>query len=269
MQDVLNRQLLAAAIALVIASDVPAAPPRPRQSSSPEEELQAARLVEATIFAQNPTGEARERMRTIYAHLEAQHPKDVPIKNAFAEFLWNAEEHVEAVKRWHAAERLDPQNAVVLDHLGDAYLTAGDVQRSFDYFTRASRVVPSNPLYHLNVANVAFMFRHDLPLNEDAALELARREFCEASRLAPASAEYARAYAEIFYNLPHPDWQAALAAWERFRELTTNKDFALVNLARVHMKLGQKAAARACLSSIQGTDFERVKAKLGERLNAD
>jgi hypothetical protein len=51
-------------------------------------------------------------------------------------------------------------------------------------------------------------------------------------------------YAETFYLLPKPDWRVALAAWEKYHVITPQKEFALVNLARVHMKLGEKAAAR-------------------------
>src|SRR5207249_2288799 len=91
-------------------------------------------------------------------------------------------------------------------------------------------------------------------------------EFAAASRLAPLNAEYARAYAETFYSVSKPDWNAALTAWQHFAEITPQKDFAQANLARIHIKLGQTDAARACLERIQGTDFQNLKAKLNERL---
>jgi tetratricopeptide (TPR) repeat protein len=264
MRELLDRQLsaLMAAVLAAVGTLEGAAVPE----STPKQELEAAKLVEATLFAQNPTAEARRKMQLIFADLEAKHPLDPEIKNAFGEFLWNIDEQRGAIGKWEAAERLNPKNAIVLTHLGGAHLANGKARRAFEYFTRATHAEPTSALYHLNLANVAFVFRHDLPVTEQAAFELAREHFAEASRLAPGNSDYARAYAELFYSLPRPDWQSALAAWEHFKEITNNKDFALVNLARVHMKLGQKEAARMCLSDVQGADFKRLKERLTERL---
>ncbi len=52
-------------------------------------------------------------------------------------------------------------------------------------------------------------------------------------------------------------------------ELTSQKEFALLNLARVHMKLGHGAEARACLAQIQNPAFDRLKTRLLERIAAE
>ena len=78
-----------------------------------------------------------------------------------------------------------------------------------------------------------------------------------------------RAYAEIFYSLPKPDWKFALAAWQHFAEISRQQDFVQTNLARVHLKLGQKDAARACLAKVQGADFQQLKEKLSRRLETE
>ena len=252
---------LAAAGCRVHGSDAPV-------PSTAQQELHAAKLVEATVFAGNPTPETRETMRRTYERLEAKYPCDAAIKIAFGEFLWKQDERAQAVAKWEAAERLEPANGAVLNQLGGAHLAAGAARPAFDYFSRAVQCDPANAIYRTNVANVAFMFRHKLAISEERAFEVARQEFAEASRLAPASEEYARAYAEVFYALPQPDWTRALAAWERFHALTRDKEFALVNLARVHMKLGNSAAARACLCKVESPDYQRVKSKLLDRIGA-
>ena len=81
--------------------------------------------------------------------------------------------------------------------------------------------------------------------------------------------EYARAYAETFYTIPDPDWRVALQAWQHFYEITPGKDFALLNLARVHMKLGNKPEALATLSKVQAPELEKLKTRLRERIETE
>jgi len=267
MRDRTKRQLAAlcsGALMLAGGSLAPAQTPSPAA-----QELLAAKVLETSLRARGGSDTETAKMRRVYAELELKYPNDPAIKNAYAEFLWSLEERAAAVRQWEAALRLTPTNAVVLNHLGGAHLAGGDVRAAYDCFTRATEAQPSAALYHFNLANVAFLFRHELPPSEARAFEVATEHFAAASRLEPGSADYLRAYAELFYSLPKPDWRAALAAWQRFHELTPHKDFALANLARVHMKLGQKVEARACLAQIHGPAFDRLKARLNDRIDSE
>lgn len=237
--------------------------------STAEQELRAAKVLEIGVLARGAPLDEKNTLRRLYAELERKYPNDLAIKNGRAEFLWNIDDREEAAREWRAAAQLDPANAVVLNHLGGAYLAAGEVREAFHCFTRATAADPANPLYHFNLANVVFLFRHELAQTEEKAFDLATLQFAEASKLAPADAEYARAYAEVFYSVPKPDWNVALQAWERFHQLTANKDFALLNLARIHMKLGQKDEARSCLAQIKGDQFTKLKTRLGQRIDTE
>ncbi len=229
--------------------------------------------MEAALLARQAGAEDLKKMERIYADLAAKYPKDAAMKNGQAEFLWNEGKHERAVEAWLAAEKIDPANPVVLDHLGGSSLSAGDAKKAASYYERATANAPDNAAYHYNYANVAYLFRHEL-LNTvrpdaTAVLRHALGHFAEASRLQPLNTEYARAYAETFYTIPDPDWQTALQAWQHFYEITPGKDFALLNLARVQMKLGQKPAAIESLSKIQDPHFEHLKARLRERLDKE
>jgi tetratricopeptide (TPR) repeat protein len=100
-------------------------------------------------------------------------------------------------------------------------------------------------------------------------IQRALRHFAEAARLEPLNVEYAKAYGDTFYYLQPPDWTTALAAWQHYLEITPHKDFAYSNLARVHMELGQKTEARACLVQIHAPDFDHLKARLNQRIDAE
>lgn len=271
--DARNRQLPALALALLGAmfgaqafAETPPAP-------TAQEELRAAKLLEAALFGRQSGAEEWRKLDIIYGELSAKYPRDAGVKNGYAAFLWSIGERARAVETWEMALEIEPKNAVVLDHLGGGYLAAGEVKKSAGYYARAVECAPQNAAYRFTLANVTFLFRHELldatQPDEAAVLAKALSHFAEASRLDPLNPEYARAYAETFYSLPKPDWIAGLAAWHHFAEITPQKDFAQTNLARVYLKLGQKEAALACLAKVQSADFQRLKARLSERIETE
>ena len=271
--DAGHRQLRAIALAVLLAAlpahaGVPLPPP-----PSALEELHAAKLVEAALFARKAGLEDWQKMERIYTDLEVKYPRDPAIWNGHAEFLWSIDERHRAVEAWLAAEKLDPANAAVLDHLGGSFLAAGEVKKSAGYYARAAASAPDNAAYHFAYANIAFLFRHDLHdathPDSESVLNEALKQFSEAVRLQPLNADYARAFAETFYTISKPDWHAALQAWQHFHEISPQKDFAFINLARVQMKLGNKDEARASLAQVQGSEFARIKARLSERIESE
>lgn len=227
----------------------------------------------AALFARRAGKEELQQMDGIFAGLETKYPQSAAIVNGHAEFLWSVEEHARAVEKWQAAEKLDANFAPALDHLGDVAFGAGEVRKAADYYARAVRNAPNNATYHFGYANVVFLFRHELHdathRDSDSLLDEALQHFAEASRLEPLNADYARTLAETFYVLPKPDWNEALKAWRHFYDISPQKDFALLNLARVHMKLGNKPEARANLAEIQDPRFDRLKARLKERIEVE
>lgn len=168
---------------------------------------------------------------------------------------------------------IDPRNDLALSRLGEAALELGEVKKAAGFYTRALESAPKNAAYHFDLANIIFLFRFDIldaeAPNAEAMIRRARDHFAEAARLEPLNVEYAKAYANIFYDLKPADWEGALTAWNHFMEISPQKDFGYANLARVHMKLGQKAEARACLAQIHAPDFNRLKARLNERMETE
>jgi tetratricopeptide (TPR) repeat protein len=273
MHDARHRQLLALAGAVLLGTcllrasgQVPAAQPA-------QDELRAAKLLETELLARQAGAGEWQKLDRIYADLDAKYPHDVSVRNGHAEFLWSIGERQRAVDVWLAAEKIDPANAIVLDHLGGSYLDAGDAKKADGFYARAVASAPDDAAGHFSLANVRFLFRHELldaahPSDEAVMLD-ALAHFAEAARLQPLDPEYARAYAETFYSVPTPDWRTALAAWQHFYDISPQKDFALLNLARVHMKLGNKPEARTSLSRIQSREFDQLKARLGERIETE
>jgi tetratricopeptide (TPR) repeat protein len=235
-------------------------------------EIKAAHKAAQVLANPNVTAKERLRVGQIYYQLVRDNPQSAPAQNALAAFLWKNGEAEAAVEHWRTAQRLEPENAEAANSLGGVYLRIGRVREAAEQFLLAVRSESNNPDYHFDLGNVEFIFRNDLTAawKIDSA-ELLRRalfQFREASRLAPTDAEYARAYAETFYGIPNPDWKEAQVAWQHYLELSTNRNFAYLQLARVTLKQSKKAEALSFLDKISDVSFSEVKEKLRKQAEA-
>jgi len=243
----------------------------PQQSSL--HELQAAKLLEAAALADGTTPDEQRKLERVYQDLAARFPEDAAIRNAYAEFLWSSDERVRALEQWQLAARLDPNDATVLTHLGGAFIASGELRKGVGYYARAVSAAPGNARFRFNLANATFLFRHELiePAlpSADTVAKQALFHFSEAARLDPLNPDFARAYAETFYSVSEPDWQAALEAWQHFAEISPQKDFGFANLARIYLKLGDKGNARLCVAKMERPESRRLKARLLERIASE
>ena len=264
MRDVPNRQLSLLFAALLVSCAIARA-----ADEDAAADLRAVKLREAALASGRGDAAGWKKLGTDYACLVKKHPRDLATRDAYGDYLLGMNDRDGAMQQWLAAEKIDPGNFAILDHLAGTYLAMGEPKTSLGYYIRASDARPADAQTHFNAANVACMFRHDLGTSEGEAFALALRHFSEAHRLAPKSADYARAYAETFYLIDKPDWLAALKIWTDYLDLVPEKNFALLNLARVQMKLGHADEARACLSQVKGTENERLRARLSARIDAE
>ena len=128
-------------------------------------------------------------------------------------------------------------------------------------------------MYRYELANVLALFRHQLaaapePEGSEAVLVRALEEYRRAAELAVGDRHLAQAYAETFYMLAKPDWNAAIAAWLAVRALSgPATDFANSHLARISLKQGRPQEAREYLALFKDPAFDALKEKLNA--NAD
>ena len=235
-------------------------------------EIKAAHKAAEALANPNVTAKERLRVEQIYYQLVRDHPQSVPAQNALAAFLWKNEDPEAAVEHWRTVQRLEPKNAEAANSLGGAYLRIGRVREAAEQFLLAVRSESDNPDYHFDLGNVEFVLRRDLTaawkIDSAELLQRALFQFREASRLAPTDVEYARAYAETFYGMPSPDWKEAQAAWQHYLELSTNRNFAYLQLARVSLKQRKKAEALSFLDKISDPSFSQIKEKLRKQAEA-
>ena len=235
-------------------------------------DIKAAHKAAKALASPNVTTKERLPVEQMYYQLVRDNPQSVPAQNALAGFLWKSGKPEAAVEHWRTAQRLEPKNGEAANSLGGAYLRIGRVREAAEEFLLAVRSESNNPDYHFDLGNVEFTFRSDLTaawkIDSAELLQRALFQFREASRLAPTDLEYARAYAETFYGMPNPDWKEAQVAWQHYLELSTNRNFAYLQLARVSLKQRKKAQALSFLNKISDSSLSQVKEKLRQQAEA-
>lgn len=237
-------------------------------------ELKEANKAAEALANPNVTAKERLRVEQMYYQLVRDNPQSVPAQNALAAFLWENGGAEAAIEHWRTAQRLNPENAETANSLGGVYLRMGRAREAAEQFLLAVHSESDNPDYHFNLGNVEFVLRHDLTaawkIDSAELLQRALFQFHEASRLAPMNVEYARAYAETFYGMPNPDWKEAQVAWQHFLELSPNRNFAYLQLARVSVRQHKKAEALSFLDKISDTSraYSEVKEKLRKQAEA-
>lgn len=235
-------------------------------------EIKAAHQAAEALAKPNVMTKERLRVEQIYYQLVRDNPQSAPAHNALAGFLWKNGKAEPAIEHWRTAQRLEPENGEAANSLGGAYLRMGRVREAAEQFLFAVRSESDNPDYHFDLANVEFMLRRDLTaawkIDSAELLRRALREYREASRLAPMSLEYAGAYAETFYGMPNPDWKEAQVAWQHYLELSTDRNFGYLQLARVSLKQHKKTEALSFLDKISDSSYSGVKEKVRKQAEA-
>lgn len=210
----------------------------------------------------------RERLPEMFRQLGAKYSDEPQVQKACGDFFADISEGAPAFAYWLHAQELAPKDAELADTIGSGYLRAGNTRAAAAQFQRAVDSKPDQARFHTDLANVLYLFRHELvdpPAFPDAEAVLvqALEHFRMAALLTPGSRSVAQAYAETFYALAKPDWTQALDAWQTVLALSAeDPDFANSHLARVSLRMKRPQDAEAYLDRLQRPDFASLQTNL-------
>jgi predicted negative regulator of RcsB-dependent stress response len=68
--------------------------------------------------------------------------------------------------------------------------------------------------------------------------------------------------------MPNPDWEEAQIAWQHYLELSTDRNFAYLQLARVSLQRHKNAEALSFLDKVSDSAYSEVKEKLRKQAKA-
>ncbi len=271
----------AAAVFLLFAAPARAQTPALPSVAAPappdwQQELAAVRLLDGTL-AITPAKDAAEavdrdaRVAQLYRDLAHKYPDRSAVQKASGDYARRHERLPEAIAALQRAQTLEPGDGETADMLGSTELQLGHTRVASEQFQRAVDARPDNAGEHYTLANVLFLFRHDVAItptlpDESAVLNKSLAEFRRAAELEPGNLQYAQSYAETFYQLIHPDWEQARTAWKAVLALSpANSDFANTQLARVSLRMKRPADVDGYLALVLDPRFASLKTKLHEQ----
>lgn len=159
----------------------------------------------------------------------------------------------EAIAMLLKANQLDPDIALVKNQLGAMLAEEGQPLQAAPYFIAAIQLEPNEPLYHFQLGTLLVEARDDFLKAGQwtrAALDAAMHHaFQRATELAPDRFAFAYRFAESFYDLERPDWEAALRAWSKLEEKAptpVERQTMRLHAANICLKTGRVAHAGLC-----------------------
>lgn len=171
------------------------------------------------------------------------------------------------------ANQLDPNMPLVKNQLGNYLAEEGKPLEAVNYFLAAIKLVPNEPLYHYQLGSLLTEARDDFiksgAWTRPALEEAAHTAFRRATELAPERLEFSYRYAESFYDLEKPDWEAALKAWGALEEKASSeieRQTMRLHAANIFLKQGKVDHARALLDSVTEPTLQNQKQKLVAQL---
>jgi tetratricopeptide (TPR) repeat protein len=173
------------------------------------------------------------------------------------------------------ADQIDPYHAIVKNQLGNYQAEEGNYPEAMGFYQMAIDLRPDEPLYHYQLGNLLFSYKNffiddKLFLPKGIDLEIQNR-FRKAAMLAPAHLPYRIRYAQSFFDIARPNWEAALEEWQQlvnFVESPEEKQMMQLYMAKTRFEMGHHTAAQKIIKGIDEPSLEHSKDILLKQINA-
>lgn len=202
-------------------------------------------------------------------------PNSADAYAAYGYLLGKVDMRREALVMLMKANRLNPEIPLVKNQLGNLLAEAGKPLEAVSYYIAAIRLAPQEPIYHYQLGTLLAEARDDFLQSGEwtrDSIEYSMHEaFRQAHGLAPDRFEFAYRYAESFYDLASPDWDAALKLWSELEaraETPIERETMRLHAAHILIKQGKTDHARLALAMVTEPELEAQKQKLVAQLPA-
>jgi tetratricopeptide (TPR) repeat protein len=198
-----------------------------------------------------------QEVLTGYDGLIRDNPEFVPAFVAYGLLLARIDEYKASRAIFMRANQLDPNIAVVKNQLGNFLVEEAKYKEALPYYLAAIELQPNEPLYHYQLGTLLteFMdyFIKDRLYDRETIETQMQAAFQRAAELDPDSWAYGYRYAESFYDLENPDWDAAMVEWAQLEQRTRpgiERQTVQLHQANIMLKQGRLLAVRDILEQV-------------------
>ena len=210
-----------------------------------------------------------------YELLLRENPKFAPGYAAYGYLLGKIGQSRASMAILLKANQLDPDLPLVKNQIGNFLAEQGHPREALPYFLAAIKLEPKEPLYHYQLGTLLYEARDDFIKSGEWTAEglnhAMHDAFRQAAELAPDRIEFTYRYAESFYDLDKPDWDAALKAWnalEAGAQSEIERQTMRLHEANVLIKQEKLDHARVILDTVTDPALQKQKEKLVAQLPA-
>ena len=188
---------------------------------------------------------------------------------AYGYLLSKVDMRHEATAMLLKANQLDPDIGLVKNQLGNLLAEDGKPLQAAPYYIAAIKLEPHEPLYHYQLGTLLVEARDEFLKSGEWSRETIdnamHHAFKRAAEIAPDRFEFAYRFAESFYDLEKPDWNAALQAWNALEQKSPTaieRQTMRLHAANVCLKMGKRDDANALLQTVDEPKLQGQKEKL-------
>ncbi len=216
------------------------------------------RIKSKSRMSQSDALSIKSRIDSLWEEYLAQFPNDANALIINGKFLRVTGDTDIAYQRFSAADRINPNLAVVKQQMANYEAEHGLHKEAYDNLKEAIALEPNIAIYHIQLADLLLFFREEFLqkkyFQQDSIDAEMLKAISTAAKLEPENSRIQWKYARFFYDLGKPDWNLALKQWnlilEKFATLNIEKQMALANKARVLIELNRDDEAEKILKKI-------------------
>jgi tetratricopeptide (TPR) repeat protein len=204
-----------------------------------------------------------------YEELLRANPKLAAGYAAYGYLLGKLDQRKQSIAMLLKANQLDPDQPLVKNQIGNYLAEEGKPLDALPYFMAAIKLAPKEPLYHYQLGTLLHEARDDFlksgEWKKDAIDRAIHEAFHQAAELAPDRIEFTYRYAESFYDLETPDWDAALKEWSTLElkaPTAIERETMRLHAANILIKQGKRDAAKTMLDTVNEAALQKQKDKL-------
>ncbi|MGE9296648.1 MAG: tetratricopeptide repeat protein [Puniceicoccales bacterium] len=167
------------------------------------------------------------------------------------------------------ANRLDGNVAVVKQQIGNYLAEDGEPAVALAYYLAAVELEPGESVYNYQVGELLYTYREELIAEDALERHLLEQQmiesFAKAHLLDPGNRQLKQRYAESFFDITQPNWEAALRLWSELANSSPNqvdRQWAQLQQARVLIAMGRRAEARNTLSNVTLSSLQDARDRL-------
>jgi tetratricopeptide (TPR) repeat protein len=214
-----------------------------------------------------------EPVRKGYEDFLKRHPNHGRARIAYGSFLGDINDEEGAQQQLEKALESETNTPSVYNNLANIYGHHGPVKKAFEFYEKAIKLNPLEPVYYHNFGTTVYLFRKDAKeyygITEQQVFDKALALYSNAVHFDPTNFALASDVAQTYYGIKPTRTEEALLSWTNALKIATDeieREGVYVHFARIKLHAGRLEEARGHLNAITNSMYLALKQRLARNI---